>query len=137
MVSAKAIRVALYTKLNTASVTNQLAAGSASLFHEVAPGGAQYPMVIFGRQSSVAVKNFGGNAFDNQMWRVKAVVQGQSSSVAEDIAKAVSDLLDFGTLTITGGTLLHLSRESDFDYVETSNDSQFRHHGAVYRVVVA
>lgn len=137
MVSTKAIRVALYEKLNTASITGLLASGSASLFHEQAPGTAAYPFVEFGKQSGVATKNFGGNAFDSQLWRVKAVVRGQSSSVAEDAAKAISDRLDFGTLTITGGTLLHLSRVSDIDYTETVNDTQYRHHGALYRLVVA
>jgi hypothetical protein len=135
-VNTKAIRTALYQKLNTASVTSLLASGSASLFHEIAPGTAAYPLVIFGKQSGVATKRFGGNALDSQLWLVKGIVRGQSSSVAEDIANAVSDLLDFGTLTISGGSLMHMARESDVDYTETNNDQQFRHHGALYRLVV-
>lgn len=135
-VSTKAIRTALYQKLNTASVTGLLASGSASLFHEIAPGTAAYPLLIFGKQSGVATKRFGGNAFDRQLWMVKGVVRGQSSSAAEDIAAAVDALLDFGTLTISGGSLMYMARESDIDYTETTNDQQYRHHGGLYRLVV-
>jgi hypothetical protein len=66
-----------------------------------------------------------------------SVARDTTSSTAEDISKAVDDLLDFGTLTISGGTLLHLARDSDVDYVEVVGDQQYRHHGANYRLVVA
>lgn len=136
MVSDKAIRQALYEKLNTASVTSTLAAGSASLRHAVAPSGDAFPFVIFNKQSGVPVKRFGGNAFDNQIWLVKVVDRNESSSRAEDTAQAIDDLLDFGTLTITGGTALFVARESDVDFVETDGDKQYRHHGANYRLAV-
>lgn len=137
MVSDKAIRQALYQKLNTASVTGSLADGSASLRHAVAPPGDRFPFVIFNKVSGTPTRRFGGNAFDSQIWLVKVVTRDSSSSVAEDVAKAIDDLLDFGTLTITGGTLLFLARESDVDYVETSGDQSYRHHGANYRIAVS
>lgn len=136
MVSNKAIRTALYGKLNVASVTGSLGSGSASLVHEVAPPSAVYPIIVFHRQSDVSTLRFGGNAFDSQVWMVKAIVQGTSSSVAEDVDKAVRDLLDFGTLTITGGTLMHMARISGMDYTETDGDQQYRHVGSLYRLVV-
>lgn len=137
MVSDKAIRQGLYEKLNTASVTGLLANGSASLFHGVGRTNTGFPYVIFSKQSGIPVQRFGGNAYDDHIWLVKAVARDTSSSTAEDIAKAIDDLLDFGTLTITGGTLLHLARESDVDYTETDGDQTFRHHGANYRLDVA
>lgn len=137
MISDKAIRQAIYTKLNVASVTGLLAEGSASLHHAQARAGALYPLLIFGKHTGVPVLRFGGNAFDNQLWLVKAVARGQSSSAAEDAAKAFDDLLDFGTLTITGATTLAVTRDSDVDYDETDDDQTIRHHGALYRLRVA
>lgn len=137
MVSDKAIRQAFYTKLNVASVTGGLAEGSASLFHHYAKLNAAFPYVIFHKQSGRPINAFSRNAYDSQLWLVKAVDRGGSSSAAEDIAKAFDDLLDYGSLTITGATTLAVLRESDLDFVETVDDQMYRHHGALYRVAVA
>jgi hypothetical protein len=137
MVNSKAVRQALYQKLNVSSVTNLLGGGSASLVHAVANPQATFPLCVFQEQSARSVLRMGGNAFDSQLWLVKGVVRATSASVAEDIDKAVRDLLDFGTLTITGGTLLALTRESAVSYSETQGDVQYRHHGSLYRLVVS
>jgi hypothetical protein len=136
MVNNKAIRVGLYNKLNVAGITSLLAKGSASLFHAVVPSSGSYPLVVFNKQAGTPTHQFGGAHFDSQLWLVKAIVKGGSSSEAEDIAKAIADQLDFGTLTITGGTLMHLERESDVDYAEVSDGEVFRHHGFLLRLIV-
>lgn len=136
MVSNKAIRQALYQALNVASVTTHLGSGSASLVHEVAPPSASYPLCLFNRQSDTSTLRFGGNAFDNQVWQVKGIVRGSSASTAEDIDKAVRDLLDFGTLTISGGSLMFMARISGFEYAENEGDEVYRHAGSLYRVTV-
>lgn len=136
MVSNKAIRQALYQKLNVSSVTTLLGSGSASLVHELAPPSATYPLCLFNRQSDTSVLRFGGNAFDNQVWQVKGIVRSTSSSAAEDIDKAVRDLLDFGTLSITGGSLMHMARISGFEYAENEGDEVYRNVGSLYRLVV-
>jgi hypothetical protein len=136
MVSNKAIRQALYQKLNVSSVTTLLGSGSASLVHELAPPSATYPLCLFARQSDVSTLRFGGNAFDNQVWQVKGIVRSTSSSVAEDIDKAVRDLLDFGSLSITGGSLMHMARISGFEYAENEGDEVYRHVGSLYRLYV-
>lgn len=137
MVSDKQVRVGIYNKLNTASVTSLLASGSASIFHEVARPGSAFPYIVFSKVSGVPMLRFGGNAMDNQIWLVKAVDRSESSSRAEDIAQAVDVLLDFGTLTVTGATNLATLRESDVDYPETDGDQTYRHHGSRYRVYIA
>lgn len=134
MVSPKAVRQALYERLNTSSVTSLLASGSASLYHAVAPSGSPYPLVIFNKQAGTPHHQMGGSHYDDQMWLVKAIAKGGSSSTAEDIDKAIADRLDFGSLNISGGTLLYLARESDVDYVEESSGELYRHHGALYRL---
>lgn len=136
MVSVKAVRQALYERLNVVSVTSQLGSGSASLVYEIAPPSASYPLCVFARQSDVSTLRFGGNAFDSQIWMVKGVVRGGTPSVAEDIDKAVRDLLDFGSLTISGGSLMHLARLDGLGFTETVGDQTYRHVGSSYRLVV-
>jgi hypothetical protein len=134
VVSNKAVRQALYQKLNVASVTGLLANGSASLYHAVAPQTAAFPLLVFSKQAGTQVNVFGDEAYQEKLWLVKAIARGTSSSVAEDIDKAVFDLLNFGTLTITGATTMFVARESDVEFVETSGDTQYRHVGGIYRV---
>jgi hypothetical protein len=136
MVSDKAIRQAIYERLNVAAVTSLLANGSASLHHAVAPPTGAYPLLVFNKQADTSTLRMGGNAFDSHLWLVKAVARGTSSSAAEDIDKAARDRLDFAQFTITGGVLMHLARESGVSYLETAGDTQYRHHGALYRLVV-
>ena len=137
MVSNKAIRAAFYQKLNVASVTTLLGSGSASLVHGVAPPSATFPLCVFSKTSDTSRLRMGGNAFDSHTWLVKGITNATSPSLAEDIDKAARDLLDFGTLTITGGTLLHLARISGVEYPETDGDQTYRHVGSIYRLAVA
>lgn len=135
MVSAKAVRQALYTKLNVASVTTGLDQGSASLHHAMAPSSATYPMVIFNRMANTPNVRFTGAHFDVDVWLVKAIVRGGSSSAAEDIDKAVADVLHFQPLNITGADDMYLSRESAIEYSEEVDGEVFRHHGHTYRLI--
>lgn len=135
MVSQKAVRQAIYTKLNVASVTGSLANGSASLFHSFAPDGP-YPLVIFNEQASTATHAFGGDHYDSQVWMVKAVAKDSSSSTAEDVDKAIADVLDFQNLNIAGAVHMYLARESAVTYTEVVSGQQYRHHGHLYRLVV-
>lgn len=136
MVSNKAVRQALYKKLNVSTVTSLLGSGSASLVHEVAPPSAKFPICVFAKQSDTSTQRFGGNAYDSHVWMVKGVVRDTSASAAEDIDKAVRDLLDFGSLTISGGDLMYLARISGIEYQENDGDQVFRHVGGLYRLVV-
>ena len=140
MVNEKAIRQAIYQKLNVAAVTSLLGSGSASIVHGVAPSAARYPLCLFQRQSDVSTLRFGGNAYDDQLWLVKGVVRLEggnvSPSLAEDIDKAVRDLLDFGTLTISGADDMHLARQTGIEYPEVEGDTIYRHAGSIYRLAV-
>lgn len=144
MVSAKQVRTALYQKLNVASLTTQLAQGSASLIHSVASPSSAYPLVIFSEQSStVMARSFGGTAVsdtgfpvDSQLWLVKAIAKGGSSSVAEDVDATIAGLLDFQQLTITGADHMYLARESAVAYAEVVEGETYRHHGHLYRLIL-
>lgn len=136
MVSNKAIRQALYQKLNVSSVTTLLGSGSASLVHDVAPPSATFPVCVFSKSTDTSTLRMGGNAFDSHVWMVKGVVRGTSASAAEDIDAAARALLDFGSLTITGGNLMHLARIGGMEYTETEGDQIYHHCGSTYRLVV-
>ena len=138
MISDKAVRQAIYVKLNVAGITASLGSGSASIVYGVAPAeaNAAFPLVVFHKTAGTPVLRMGGQAFKSHVWLVKAVAKSTSPSAAEDIDKAINDLLDFGTLTITGGTVLHMAREDDVVYTEPVGDIVYRHHGANYRLVV-
>lgn len=134
MVSSKAVRQALYQKLNVAPITGSLAQGSASLIHSVAPSNATYPLVIFNEQSGTPTHQFGGDHFDSQLWLVKAIAKGNSSSTAEDVSKAIADALDFQNLSITGADHMYMAREGDVTYAEVVNGEVYRHHGFYVRI---
>ena len=140
MVSPKLIRQAIYEKLNVAGLTSLLPQGSASIFHQVAPAEGTYPLVTYSQQSGRTIKLFGyihngeDHAIADQLWLVKGVTRDSRSAPAEDIAAAVYELLSFADLAITGGRSLHVEHETDVAYATTEGDTQYRHHGALYRV---
>jgi hypothetical protein len=143
--ASKAVRQALYEALNVEALTSSdpskklLANGSASIFYSTAPSGSAFPYIIFFKQSGVSnsrTYSAFGRPADSQLWTVKGVVRGPKSSPAENIDAAVREILDDATLTITGGETFDVSRASDLDYTELDGDTQYRHHGGIYRVVV-
>lgn len=136
MVNNKAIRQAIYTKLNVAAVTTLLANGSASIYHAIAPESAGYPLLIFAKQGGVTTNAMGASAFKAQSWLVKGVARDGSSSAAEDVDKAVDDLLSFGRIAIAGADDMFLARETDVEYTQPVGEVLFRHCGGVYRLIV-
>jgi hypothetical protein len=136
MVSTKAVRQAIYKKLNVKAVTDLLAEGSASICHSTAPTGAKYPLVIFQKQASHSDRAFTGGVYDNEVWFIKAICQGGSSSKAEDIDAQIRLALDWQNLEIAGGESMYLAREDGQDYTEIDSGEQFRHHGATYRLMI-
>ena len=138
-VSQKAVRQALYQKLNVSNVTTLLADGSAGIFHRLVPDRtppAQFPLLIFNRQTDSSRWVFGANAYDSQVWLVKGVCKGTTPSPAEDVDAAVRSQLDFGSLTISGGVSMVLARISGVSYAETDGDEIFQHVGGLYRLDV-
>lgn len=130
----KEVRQALYAKITGAEAVTKLLASSKAVHHGVAPAQAPFPYVIVNQQAGRPEYVFGDTAWDQQVWLVKAVDRGSTSNTAEDIAAALNELLTEGSLSITGGTLFDLRRESDVDYIEADGDQLYRHHGALYRL---
>src|SRR5215207_9433098 len=114
-----AIRRAIYGKMSGDTTLNNLlgtpATGySKSIYYQEAPAGANYPLVIFNQQSGVPTEAFQNpSAFENDVWLVKGVDRSTSADTAEAIADRVKTLLNDTTLSISGGTLSYLRRQSD------------------------
>lgn len=129
------LREALYSKLSTTKAITDLV--GQRIYHAQAAGTATYPLIIFHKQAGVKTRAFQEpEAFKRTTWLVKAVDRSTSSNLAEQIAEAIDDTLDGGTLTVSGKTLADLHHVGDVDYLEPSGDQQYRHHGANYRVVL-
>jgi hypothetical protein len=109
---------------------------SKSIYHQQAPGGAQFPFVIFQKQAGTPTEAFGDpDAMDTDVWMVKAVDRSTSADGAEAIQARLQALLNDATLSISGATLLYLRRQSDVEYPEVSDGVTYNHAGALYRLV--
>ena len=133
-----AIRQGLYTKLATTSGVTTHVGGTANprIFHEQAPPDAAYPLVIFSKMAGTKTRAFQTpNAFNREVWMVKAVDRSTSSTVVEAIATASDAALDGGTITVSGKKLADLTHVGDVEYLEESGDQQYRHCGATFAVI--
>lgn len=136
-----AARRALYGKLAGDTTLNNLLATppagySKNIYHQEAPANAQYPLVIFNRQSGVPTESFGDpSALENDIWLVKAIDRSTSADVAESIASRISVLLNDAALSISGSTLLYLRRQSDVEYLETADGVRYPHAGSLFRLI--
>jgi hypothetical protein len=138
-----AIRRSLYGKLSgDTTLTNLLgtaASGySKSIYHAQAPGNAAFPFVVFSKSSGVPTEAFGvPSVMDNDIWLVKGVDRGSSADTAESIQARIAVLLNDASLSISGGTLLYLRRQSDVEYPQVDDGVQYHHAGSLYRLVYA
>jgi hypothetical protein len=109
---------------------------SKSIYHQQAPGGAQFPFVVFQKQAGTPTEAFGDpDAMDTDVWMVKAVDRSTSADGAEAVQARLQALLNDATLSISGATLLYLRRQSDVEYPEVSDGVTYNHAGALYRLV--
>lgn len=136
-----ATRRSLYGKLAGDTTLNNLlgtpAAGYAkSIYHQQAPEGAAFPLVIFQKQSGVPTEAFGDpSAMEDEIWLMKAIDRAPSADVAESVSARIAVLLNDTTLSISGATLLYLRRQSDVDYPEVIDGVLYVHAGSLYRLV--
>lgn len=136
-----AIRRALYGRLAGDTTLNALLATppsgwSKSIYYQQAPANAQFPYVVFNKQSGVPTEAFGApSALENDVWLVKGIDQSASADTAESIQARIKTLLNDASLSISGATLLYLRRQSDVDYPEVSDGETYVHSGSLYRLV--
>jgi hypothetical protein len=106
------------------------------IYHTQAPEDAGFPLIIFSKSSGVPTGAFGApTALDNEVWMVKAVDRSTTADGAEAIATRTQALLNDAPLSISGATTLYLRRESDIEYVETTDGVTYQHVGSLYRLI--
>lgn len=136
-----AVRRALYGKLAGDTTLNNLlgspASGySKSIYHQQAPSGAAYPLLIINKQSGVPTEAFTDpSALETDVWLVKAIDRNATADTAEAASARVAVLLNDSALTISGATTLYLRRQSDVEYQETNDGVIYRHAGSLFRLV--
>lgn len=135
------VRRALYGKLAGDTTLNNLLATpptgySKSIYHQIAPTGAQFPFVVFDKQAGTPTEAFGDpDALDTDIWLVKAVDRSTTADTAEAVQDRIKTLLNDASLSISGLTLVYLRRQSDVEYSEVTDGVSYRHAGAQYRLV--
>lgn len=135
------VRRALYGRMAGDTTLNGLLAAPATgyskaIYHNQAPAGAQFPYVIFQKQSGVPTESFGDpDAMDTDVWLVKAVDRDTSADDAEAAAARIKALLNDAPLSISGYTLLYLRRQSDVEYPEVTDGQTYQHVGSLFRLV--
>lgn len=138
-----ATRRAIYGKLSGDTTLNSLlgtpAGGySKSIYHQQAPGSAQFPYVILQKQSGIPTEAFGDpSALENEVWLIKAVDRSTSADVADTISARIAVLLNDQALSISGTTWLYTRRQSDVDYPEEIDGSTYVHAGSLYRLTTS
>lgn len=135
------IRRGLYGRLAGDTTLNGLlatpAAGYAkSIYHQQAPEGAQFPFVVFNKQSGIPSETMGvPSALETDVWLVKCVDRNTTADTAESVADRLKGLLNDAPLSISGSSLLYLRRQSDVEYPEVDEGVSYQHCGALYRLV--
>lgn len=96
--------------------------------------------VIVSLVDAVDHPQFGGRAFEDALYLVKAVALSTTNADIKAAAARIDALLDYGTLTVTGYSLMAMRREERVRFQEVDEvDAAIRwqHRGGRYRVMVS
>ena len=135
------VRRALYGRLASDTTLNNLLGTpptgySKSIYHQQAPAGAAYPLIVINKQSGTPTEAFTDpSALETDVWMVKAVDRSNSADTAEAAAARVITLLNDAALSISGSTTLYLRRQSDVEFPEVTDGITYKHVGALFRLI--
>jgi len=131
----KAIRRAIYAKLNGDATLTALLSAATAIYEAKAPQSAAFPLVIFDLYAPGAdAYTYSGRAYEDDLWIVRGVDKSGSSDTVDDIAARIDALLTDGALTISGRTQLYLRRERKVKYTEPDGDIDYRYAGGIFRL---
>lgn len=131
------VRAAIFAVLNADATLKALLSAPTAIYHRVVPQNATLPAVVLSRMAGTPEWQFDSAHIQTDVWLVKGVAKGSSSTPAEDIAARVDALLTDAVFTVTGRTLLGIYRELDVDYEEVTSGEVYHHVGSNFRVVTA
>ena len=105
---------------------------------EAPPGSTKF--VIVSLVDEADEPQFGGRSFENALYLVKAVALSTAAANIKAAAARIDALLEGGTLTAAGYSLMTMTREArvrltEVDEVDAS--IRWQHRGGQYRVVMS
>ncbi len=123
-------RRAIYGKL-----ANPGAGYTKAIYYQSIPDGADFPCVVFQKQSGQIRWAFNKtNSLNDEVWLVKGVDRNDDTAdPVEQISDRLKALLDDATLSISGATHIYLRHEMDTDYSEDVEGKRYIHSGSMFR----
>jgi len=132
-----ALDTALVAKLRgDSTLMGYLAAGTASIYSELAPQNAAHPLIVFGEQAEADEHTLTERAYEDFRMRVIGITEGDSMVAGGLIAERIFTVLNDAALSISGHALLCCRKEGNVRFVESAGGARFNHSGGVYRIVV-
>lgn len=128
------VRAALFSVLNGDATLKALLSSPNAIYHRVVPQNATLPAVVFTRIAGTPQWAMDSAAIQWDVWLIKGVNKGSSSSPAENIDARVKVLLTDPMFPITGRVLNACFPEMDIDYEEVTAGEVYHHVGANYSV---
>lgn len=106
---------------------------------EIAPHG-KTKVVIVKLMAHTVTAMYGGRAYEEPVYLVKAVALGTTGTDVKAAAARIDALLDGGTLVISGYTVMAIQLQEYVHYVEadpTNADARWQHYGGLYGITVS
>jgi hypothetical protein len=135
---------AIYTALAAKALADAplMALMPDGVYRDIAASG-KTRFIIISKASDFRAYMFGGVAYEEVTYLVKAVEFGTSGTNAANAAARILTLLQDGTLTITGYTLMRMQLAEDggmVEYVEPDEanlDARWQHRGWNFDITVS
>lgn len=136
------LRVAIYAKLNVASVTS---AGATGVYYHRVPEFAVLPYVVFSRVApgTLMRATFGNSLLENDLWQISGFADEDSDNdrepqtvIADMLAAAETSLAD--NITITGASVKYAKKFSELPSMsELSNGRWIYQEGFNFQTQVS
>lgn len=110
----KNLTTAIYGKLTGSTLSSAV---GGRVFRGVAPGGTEFPYVVYSLISDVPEYTF-SETLEDVTIQFDIFSKASSSSEVEDLFGYLKSLYDFCSMTITGGSLLYMRRNVAILYTE-------------------
>ena len=129
-----AVETGIYSKLTADTGAGGLMVTATGVYHRVAPAGAVVPYVLFNKQSGVHEFARAARMWRDYLYLFKIIDEGYSTARAGTLLERIDTLLNDGTITISGYSLMEMRRQSDIEYEEISDGVVYQHVGALFRI---
>ena len=131
----KPMATALYSKLaGLSAVTTQLANGTASIHHMLAPKNDEYPFLVYSLQFG-GPENITPSDSHEQLWFIRTYDRNQTT--AASIAQSIGTALQNGTITVGSyqSVIMELDEELEGFEIDSSGNGVFM-AGGFYRFLL-